>query len=214
MPIPALVLAAGRSSRMGRTKATLPLGDGDTFLTRIVRTFLEAGVDDVVIVLGHEADSIAASFADSGLPARLVVNPQYDLGQLSSLLAGLAVIDKPGVAAMLMTLVDVPLTSSATVRAVLERYRQTRAPIVRPVSTVSGDRHGHPIVIDRALFPLLRHADLDAGAKPIVRAHASAAGDVPVNDEGAFADIDTPEAYDRLIRLASGDARRESRADQ
>ena len=49
--IPGLVLAAGRSSRMGRAKATLPLGDGDSFLTRIVRTYLAAGVDDVVVVL-------------------------------------------------------------------------------------------------------------------------------------------------------------------
>ena len=53
--IPALVLAAGRSSRMGRAKATLPLDGEDTFLTRIVRTFLEAGVDDVVVVVGHTA---------------------------------------------------------------------------------------------------------------------------------------------------------------
>src|SRR5438874_3731790 len=83
--IPAIVLAAGRSSRMGRAKATLPLGDGDTFLTRIVRTFLEAGVDDVVIVIGHEAEAIANSFVASGLPARFAINPQYDLGQLSSL---------------------------------------------------------------------------------------------------------------------------------
>jgi hypothetical protein len=90
-------LAAGRSSRMGRAKASLPVDDRDTFLTRIVRTFLAAGVDDVVVVVGHEAESIAASFAASGLPARFVVNPNYDRGQLSSLLAGLAVVDRPGV---------------------------------------------------------------------------------------------------------------------
>src|SRR5204863_8388214 len=87
--IPAIVLAAGRSSRMGRAKATLPLDAGDTFLTRIVRTFLDAGVDDVVVVVGHDADAIAASFSDSGLPARFVVNKAYDRGQLSSLIAGL-----------------------------------------------------------------------------------------------------------------------------
>jgi len=63
--IPAIVLAAGRSSRMGRAKAMLPLGSGDTFLTRIVRTLLDAGVDDVVVVVGHEAEAIASSFAPS-----------------------------------------------------------------------------------------------------------------------------------------------------
>jgi molybdenum cofactor cytidylyltransferase len=199
--IPALVLAAGRSTRMGRPKATLPIDNRDTFLSRIVRTFLDAGVDDVVVVLGHEAEAIATSFAASNLRARLVINGDYDRGQLSSLQAGLAVIDRPGVGALLLTLVDVPLVTPSTVRAVVERYRVTRAPIVRPVQ---GDRHGHPLVIDRALFDALRAGDARAGAKPIVRAHASAAGDVTVDDEGAFADFDTMEDYQRLISC-SGD---------
>src|SRR5947207_8359774 len=141
--LPALVLAAGRSSRMGRAKALLPL-DGDTFLSRIVRTFLAAGVDDVVVVVGHEAGEIVDAFP-SELPARFVENRDYDRGQLSSLLTGLAVIDRPGVRAMLMTLVDVPLVTPATVRAVIDRYRQTHAPVVRPTS---GSRHGHPLIIE------------------------------------------------------------------
>jgi molybdenum cofactor cytidylyltransferase len=194
--IPAIVLAAGRSSRMGRAKATLPAGDGHTFLTRIVQTFLDADVDDVIVVVGHDADAIAASFSESGLPARFVVNRDYDRGQLSSLLAGLDVIDRPGVAAVLVTLVDVPLVSPATVRAVIDSYRRTRAPIVRPTS---GDRHGHPLLIDRSIFGALRGADPSTGAKPIVRAHATAAGDIAIDDEGAFADIDTEEDYRRTI---------------
>src|SRR5262245_64328426 len=119
--IPALVLAAGRSTRMGRPKACLPIDERDTFLSRIVRTLLDAGVDDVVVVLGHEAAAIADAFAASGLPARLVLNREYDRGQLSSLQAGLAVVDRPGVSAVLVTLVDVPLVSVATVRRVLAR---------------------------------------------------------------------------------------------
>jgi molybdenum cofactor cytidylyltransferase len=186
---------------MGRPKATLPLGGGDTFLSRIVRTFLEAGVDDVIVVVGHDADAIAQSMAESGVRARLVLNPDYDRGQLSSILAGLAVVDRPGVAAMLVTLVDVPLVSAATVRAVLDCYRRTRAPIVRPTS---GSRHGHPLLIDRALFPALRAAEPEAGAKPVVRAHASAAGDIAIADEGAFTDIDTEEEYRKWV---NGDGR-------
>ena len=194
--IPAIVLAAGRSSRMGRAKAALPAGDGHTFLTRIVRTFLDAGVDDVIVVVGHDAALIAQSFSGSGLPARFVVNREYDRGQLSSLLAGLHAIDRPGVSAVLVTLVDVPLVSAATVRAVIDSYRVTHAPIVRPTS---GDRHGHPLLIDRSVFTALRHADPAAGAKPIVRAHATPAGDIPIDDEGAFTDIDTDEEYQRLV---------------
>jgi molybdenum cofactor cytidylyltransferase len=198
--IPAIVLAAGRSTRMGRAKATLPLDERDTFLSRIVRTFLSAGVDDVVVVVGHDAEAIVGSLAASGLRARVIVNEDYDRGQLSSLVAGLGVVDRPGVTAVLVTLVDVPLVSTDTVRTVVERYRRTRAPIVRPTS---GTRHGHPLLIDRSVFAELRAADPSAGAKPVVRAHATAAGDVEIADEGAFIDIDTEEDYLRLLTSRS-----------
>jgi len=194
--IPAIVLAAGKSSRMGRPKATLLLPGGDTFLTRIVRTFREASVEDVVVVVGHDASDIIASFADVDVAARFVENPDYEQGQLSSLVAGLQVVDRPGVVAALVTLVDVPMVSAATIRAVVDRYRQTRAPIVRPVRN---DQHGHPVLIDRSLFDAIRHADPAVGAKPTIRANVSPAGDVAVEDAGAFADADTPDDYARLL---------------
>jgi molybdenum cofactor cytidylyltransferase len=181
---------------MGQLKATLALGGGDTFLARIVRTLLAAGVDDVVVVLGHEADAARRAIDDSGLPARVVLNPSYREGQFSSVLAGLDAVHRPGVQAMLLTLVDVPLVSARTVSAVLERYRETGAPVVRPVQ---GDRHGHPVDIDRSLFALRRAADPAHGAKPVVRAHVSPAGDVEVDDEGSFLDIDTPDDYARIV---------------
>jgi molybdenum cofactor cytidylyltransferase len=195
---------------MGRAKATLPLGATDTFLTRIVRTFVGAGVDDIVIVVGHEAEAIAQSFAASELPpgvaARLVVNRHYDRGQLSSLQSAVAVVDRPGVSALLMTLVDVPLVSTETVRAVIECYRRTSAVIVRPTDVARG-RHGHPVLIDRSLFEAVRAADPAAGAKGIVRAHATRAGDLPIEDEGAFIDVDTAQDYERLV----GDLKRGAR---
>ena len=196
--IPAIVLAAGRSTRMGRPKALLPLPNADTFLTRIIRTLAEAGVADVVVVVGHDHDAVVASLASSGLRARFVENAAYEEGQLTSIQAGLQVVDRPGVVAALVTLVDVPLVSARTVRAVVDCYRRTHATVVRPTS---GPRHGHPLLLDRSMFDLLRHADLQAGAKPIVRAHASAAGDIAIDDEGAFSDVDTPAEYERLIRM-------------
>ena len=138
------------------------------------------------------------------LRARVVVNAGYDDGQLSSLLTALDAVDSAGTEAMLMALVDVPLFSASTVAAVLNRYRATHAPLVRPVS---GGRHGHPIAIDRSLFALLRSADPRTGAKPIVRAHASPAGDVAVDDEWAFTDIDTNADYERAIARPFGDDR-------
>jgi molybdenum cofactor cytidylyltransferase len=195
--VPAVVLAAGKSSRMGRGKATLPLADGETFLLRIIQTLRSASVDDVVVVVGHDPEPIMKSLDRPDLTVRVVRNEAYESGQLSSVLAGLRAIDRPGVTAMLLTLVDVPLSSASTVKAVLERHRATGAPIVRPVSR---GRHGHPVLVDRSLFRLLRMADPSLGMKPIVRAHASPAGDVEVEDEGAFTDIDTPEEYARVIQ--------------
>ena len=200
--IPAIVLAAGFSTRMGRSKPNLPLGSG-TFLTHLVRTLLDAGTDDVVVVLGHEMEAVLRTFAKSGLPARFVENTGYASGQLSSLLAGLQVVDRPGVAAALVTLVDAPLVSADTVRAVVDRYHQTHAQVVRPTR---GDQHGHPLLVDRSMFELLRRADPATGAKPIVRAHATPEGDVEIVDDGAFTDIDTLEEYERAVRIFDGDA--------
>jgi len=196
--IPVLILAAGTSTRMGRPKATLALDATDTFLSRIIRTFQDAAVEDVVVVLGHEAAAVVESVERAGLTARFVLNERYEAGQLSSLQTGLNAIDRPAVTAMLLTLVDVPLVSAATVRAVLERYRSTRAPVVRPVR---GAQHGHPVLIDRSLFDKIRAADPRHGAKQVVRAHVTAAGDVEVDDEGAFCDIDTPDEYQRMVEL-------------
>ena len=173
----------------------LPLAGGDTFLTRVVGTFLEADIDDIVVVVGSDATAIVHAFAASGLAARFVENTEFEQGQLSSLLVGLRVVDRPGLAATLVTLVDVPFVAASTVRAVVERYRRTHAPVVRPVR---GTQHGHPVLIDRSLFDSIRAANPNQGAKEVVRAYASPAGDVEVDDEGAFADIDTPEDYERV----------------
>jgi molybdenum cofactor cytidylyltransferase len=196
--IPAIVLAAGKSARMGRTKAVLPLGDDDTFLSRIVRTFHEARVDDVMVVVGHDAGTIRASLARSGLRARFVDNPEYESGQFSSFLKGLDAADRYDVSAVLLTLVDVPLVTAATVRAVVEHYLVTNAPIVRPTR---GREHGHPVLIDRTLFDEFRRADPAGGAKPIVRAHASVSGDLAIEDDGAYLDIDTVTEYERVLGL-------------
>jgi molybdenum cofactor cytidylyltransferase len=195
--IPAVILAAGMSTRIGgRTKALLRVDERETFISRIVRTFQEAGVGEIVVVAGHEAERVASAVADGRIAARVVVNPGFASGQFSSVLAGLAAVERSGVEAILLTLVDVPMVAAATVRAVIERYTLTHAPVVRPVL---GDLHGHPVLIDRRLFAALRSADPAAGAKPIVRAHVSPEGDVEVEDRGAFADVDTPADYRRVI---------------
>src|SRR5213592_2275666 len=124
--IPAIVLAGGASTRMGQPKALLTAG-GSTFIRRILDTLRHAGVGEAVVVVRPEADGIAREVEAAGF-GRVVVNPEPDRGQLSSLLAGLAAVDHPRIFAALVTLVDVPLVAPSTVAALLTRARHSSAP--------------------------------------------------------------------------------------
>jgi molybdenum cofactor cytidylyltransferase len=181
---------------MGRPKALLPIGStGESFFDRVTGTLLEAGIGDIVVVVGADSAAIRAGVRPSST-VRIVDNPDYERGQLTSLLAGLGALDTTRATAALVTLVDVPLVSVATVRTLIEVQRERSAPVVRPVSN---GRHGHPVIFGCELFEELRRADPARGAKPVVRAHAAHMIEVPVDDEGAFADIDTREDYERFI---------------
>ena len=194
--IPGIVLAGGKSSRMGRPKALLSIGSpGDTFFDRVTRTLLEAGVEEVVVVVGADAPAIRAG-ARPRPGVRIVDNPDYEHGQLTSLLAGLRAINASSATAVLVTLIDVPLVSAATVRTLIAVRHERAAPVVRPVSK---GRHGHPVIFGRELFDELQRADPARGAKPVVRAHAADMVEVPIDDEGAFIDIDTREDYERFV---------------
>lgn len=194
-----IILSAGDSTRMGSPKALLPSPDGHVFVARIVRTWHAADVRDIVIVTGRHHDAIAAALAHSAPdPFPLIVqNVDPSRGQLSSLLVGLdAVVDR-SIECVLMTLVDVPLATSDTVRAVIDAWRRSHAPIVRPAI---GDRHGHPVLFDRVVFDELRGAPADVGAKAVVRAHEQELLNVQVSDEGCVVDIDTPLDYERYLK--------------
>jgi molybdenum cofactor cytidylyltransferase len=198
--IPAIVLAAGKSSRMGRTKALLPVGSSqETFLARVIRVLREGGIDAIVVVIGGDAAVVRASLPRSDASLAVVENPRYEEGQLSSLLVGLAAVEQrhDNVDAVMVTLVDLPLISAATVRSVVDAFRaKPDAPLVRPRRAA---RYGHPVIFNRSIFGELRRADPAKGAKPVVHAHAAQEVNVDVDDDGAFIDIDTPEDYERFI---------------
>jgi molybdenum cofactor cytidylyltransferase len=194
-----VILAAGQSARMGRPKALLPVAPGgDCFLTRVAATLRAGGVDELIVVLGAAADEIRPIAERIVPPVRIVVNERFADGQLSSLVAALAAADRPGVTAIVVAPVDSPLVAPETIRALLAAHDRSHAPVVRP--TRAG-RHGHPALIARSLFDELRHADPGAGARAVIRAYDSSAVDVPVEDAGAFIDIDTPEDYERHLGM-------------
>lgn len=195
MLVPALVLSGGASSRMGSPKALLRLGDR-CFLSRVVGTLLEANVPEVIVVTGAHHDAIAGEVDrwPAEWPVRLLRNDAPATDQISSVRAGLTLIDRPGVAGVLIALVDHPLVTPATVVRLREAFASGHSPIVRPRL---GGRHGHPVIFGREAFDALREPSPD-GAKTVLRRFADRQRSVEVDDEGVLIDVDTPEDYERV----------------
>ena len=196
--VPGIILAAGRSTRMGRSKALLPCPPaGEPFVVQLAHT-LTAGGTNGVLVVGRPDDEQLREVVRTVVPdARFVVNPDADKGgQLSSLVAGIDACDGPTVRGVLMTPVDVPRVDAATVAALLAAFRSAPGRIVRAVHL---GRHGHPVIFPRELFGELRRADPARGAKEVLRAHEAAILDVEVPNAGVIEDMDTPDDYTRAF---------------
>jgi molybdenum cofactor cytidylyltransferase len=183
---------------MGRSKALLPCGDsGDTFVRRLAVVLCNGGVEEALVVGRPDDEPLRTEVGALDVRARYVENPNADEGQLSSVLAGLAAADRPGVHAILVTPVDAPMIAPATVATLLSTFRSSGAPVVRAVHL---GRHGHPVIFSREVFDDLRHADPALGARAVLRAHAARVVDVEVEDPGVLGDVDTPAEYDALRR--------------
>ena len=193
-----VILAAGESSRMGRDKALLPLGEHN-FLAHIVEA-LRNQVSPLLIVLGHHADEIEQRIREVIDPASdaiiILRNPNFQFGQLSSFQVALRHLETCPVDAALLALVDHPAITPEVTRMLLDRFAETRAPIVIP--TCNG-RRGHPVLFARNLFGELLAAPLEEGAKSVVRKHTSEVEFVETNEEGILLDVDLPADYEALL---------------
>jgi nicotine blue oxidoreductase len=194
--IAGIVLAAGRSRRMGSPKAFLRWGDA-TFLERAVHALRDGGCGRVLVVAGPADDPVAGEIAAAAraLGAGVAVNPDPASEQVDSLRAGLRVVgEDDGATAAVILPVDVPGVTADGVRAVIEAFTAAAAPVVQPYD---GARHGHPVLFARALWPELLHGDLPQGARTVIHAHASHRAEVRV--AAIAADVDTPDDYRRLL---------------
>jgi molybdenum cofactor cytidylyltransferase len=188
--ITGIVLAAGTSSRLGRPKQLLELG-GRPLLQHVIDASSQTGLDEIVIVLGHEADRVAAAL-ELPATARTVVNPDYAEGQATSLGTGLAATD-PGSDACVVVLGDQPSLSSGSIRKVVQAFIDGDSPIVRAMWEGTP---GHPVVFARSVWPELARLTGDSGARDLLTRRS----DVREVEMGspAVADVDTWSQYEEL----------------
>jgi molybdenum cofactor cytidylyltransferase len=195
--IAAVVLAGGASTRMGRPKQLLPFAGG-TVLSTVVSRLLDSPVDRVVVVLGHDADTLRQS-AGLGTDPRVavVVNADWAEGMASSLRCGIAAC--ADAEAAIVALGDQPGIDRPLVARLVDAFR-AGAPLAVPVQ---GEERGHPVLFARALFSELLAVRGDLGAREVVARHWAAAAKVPGKH---LADIDTPSDYEACV--AEEDRRR------
>ena len=193
--IVAVVLSAGESSRMGRPKALLPI-DGQTFIEKIVGALKKSSVAKVIVVLGHNADEMRRHIQH--LPIEILVNPDYKLGQLSSLQVAVRSLEKEADCdGMLVHLVDHPYVNTQLLESMIKLCEETAKLIIVP--RYNGKR-GHPVIFSRKLFKELLAAPVDQGAKAVVDAHRADTLEIDTEDEGITLDIDTPELYRQHVK--------------
>ena len=190
--IAAVVLAAGKSSRMGQDKALLPFRNS-SFLEEILFTLEKVPVQRVVVVLGHNAPQICSSVSFHN--AEIAVNSNYQKGQTSSLLVGLEAVESTKLEGILLCLVDHPLISVKVVRRLQDEFR-AKEPLLA-IPTYQG-KSGHPVVFSRALFGEFRDLASGEGANLVSRRHHNETLFVEVHENGILKDVDTPADYEAL----------------
>jgi len=205
----AVILAAGKSTRMGEAKQVLRLGE-ITMLEQTLENVRGAGLDEMVLVLGSSAEAIRQQLPISAsADLNVVVNQRYDQGMASSLRAGLSALDGRMDAALIV-LADQPFIRSETFARVVDEYRHSDAQIVIPL--YKGFR-GNPVLLDRSVFAEVMALEGDIGCRAIFGSHLEGIVKVEVDDAGILLDIDNKDDYERLRRFGQSKSEDEEQED-
>ncbi len=199
--VEAILLAAGESRRVGYPKPLLKIG-GETFVEHLCAALLQA-VPRVIVVTGAFAERVRRAIPPD---PRIVVaeNPDYRLGQLSSLRFGLRMVSDEAGAAM-VHLVDHPAVTAATFRAIVADYARAGKPIV--IARYRGKR-GHPVIFGRSVFDEVVRAPDSEGARVVVNKDPERVRYLDVDDAGVTLDLDTPADLERAgIALPSSETK-------
>ncbi len=191
--ISAVLLAAGLSSRMGQQKALLPW-QGRTLLESQIAALLDAGVSEVVVVLGYHAERLR-SLAEAFPKTTTALNLRYKTGRSSSVRAGMRFVD-PSAEAILVLSVDQPRRAD-TMHRVIAAHAKGRSLITYPSYQGKG---GHPIVFAIRLLPeLLRVRESRQGLREVVERHRTEVRKMELDDPDVLLDLNQPEDYQRAI---------------
>ena len=188
--IAAIVLAAGTSSRMGKSKQTLLLS-GKPMLEKVLDVYRQAGVGAIIVVLGAGTAEIRRKVNLE--KETVIINRLYRKGMSGSLRLGLRAAEEKA-DAVIVALADQPFVTPGTIDIMIKTYARTRAPMVVPV--YHGVR-GNPVLFDKSVFPEIKRIRGDRGAKSVVERHRDSLKEVPVEDRGVLVDIDTPSDYSK-----------------
>ena len=182
----AIVLAAGKSTRMGYHKMLAEV-DGQPMLKVVVKNVLASSVDEVIVVTGHGATDCEAALA--GLKVRLVHNPDYATGLASSLRVGIGAAGKAD--AVVVCLGDMPRVAGSLIDRMIAAFNpDEHRSIVMP--TFEG-RSGNPVLWSADCFPRLLTLTGDKGARHLIESLRGEATEIEADDAGVLQDVDTPE---------------------
>ena len=185
----AVVLAAGRSTRMGGPNKLLAEIRGRPLVRIVVEEALASHAKPVIVVVGHQRGEVEKALA--GLPVQFVHNPDFAQGLGTSLKAGIAAVPAEADGAI-VCLADMPQVDASLLNRLIAAFDPDRgALIVMP--TVEG-RRGNPVLWSRRFFPDLMAIEGDVGARHFIARYGEAVVEVPLEGKAALVDVDTPEA--------------------
>jgi molybdenum cofactor cytidylyltransferase len=193
--VAAVILAAGRSTRMGGPNKLLAELDGKKLVRIAAEQALASKASEVVVVTGHQAELVEKALA--GLNVRFVRNPEFAGGLASSVKAGIAAVPDNADGAVIC-LGDMPLISAGLIDRLVEAFAPDRGNLI--VVPVADGRRGNPVLWSRRFFKELMTLDGDIRARHLIAKHAEAVAEVPVEGQSAFLDIDTPQALEAARR--------------
>ena len=193
--VAAVILAAGRSTRMGGPNKLLAELGGKPLVRIVTEQALASKAQGVIVVTGHQADEVRKALR--GLKVTFAHNPDFAEGLAGSVKSGIAAVPQNADGAVIC-LGDMPLIDAHLIDRLVETFAPDRGNLI--VVPVSDGRRGNPVLWSRRFFNELMTLDGDIGARHLIARHSEAVAEVAVEGHGAFLDIDTPQALEAAQR--------------